>query len=197
MDKKTLRYAWRRIRAVKTWYLLVACVVCAVLAVVALRLNFQTMVKLRADVYAADQSGVGVEQALQKLRAHVNGHMNTNLSSGPEGIYPPIHLKYTYERLVKAEQDRVNTVNSGVYTQAQTHCERLHPGSFSGGPRVPCIEDYVKQHGTSARPIPDALYKFDFASPGWSPDAAGLLLAASVVLLAAAGVRYAVGQWLD
>lgn len=194
MDKKTLHQIWARIKPIKTWYLFAAFLLTATICVFALRSNYQTMVSLREKVYAADQSGQNVEQALQNLRAHVNGHMNTSLTGGPEGIYPPIHLKETYERLKKAEQDRVNAVNSRIYTDAQAHCERLYPGSFSGGPRVPCIEQYVKDNGMSPQPIPDALYKFDFASPSWSPDLAGWSLFLSLVLLSLAVLRFLLGR---
>jgi len=196
MDNKTLHHLWLRIRPVKTLYLFVAFLVCTGIAVVMLRQNYQTMVDLREAVYAADQSGQGVEKSLQDLRAHVNAHMNTSLSGGAEGIYPPIHLKDTYDRLVSAEQERVDTVNSKVYTDAQAHCERLYPGSFSGGPRVPCIEQYVKDHGTTKQSIPDALYKFDFASPSWSPDLAGWMIVVSATLLVLTVVRSLVGRWL-
>lgn len=197
MDEKALHHFWRKIKPIKTWYLLLAFLVCAGLTAISLRQNYQTMVDLRVDVYAADQSGQDVEKALQDLRAHVNAHMNTSLTGGAEGIYPPIHLKYTYERLVQAEQERVNIVNSRVYTDAQAHCERLHPGSFSGGPRVPCIEQYVKDHGTTAQTIPDALYKFDFASPRWSADLAGWLLVFSGMLLVLTVARFFLGRLLS
>lgn len=194
MDKRALHHLWTKIRRVKTWYLFAAFLVMAAICVLALRGNYQTMVSLREKVYVADQAGTDVEKALQDLRAHVNGHMNTSLTGGAEGIYPPIHLKATYERLQKAEQERVNAANSKVYTEAQAHCERLHPGSFSGGPRIPCIEQYVKEHGTVANQILDALYKFDFASPSWSPDLAGWTLVLSAILLVLMIVRYILGR---
>ena len=197
MDKKTLHYLWLRIKPIRTWYLFVGFLVAGTLAVVCLRQNYETMVDLRQAVFTADESGADVEQALQNLRTHVNSHMNTSLAGGADGIYPPIHLKGTYDRLVSAEQERVNSVNSKVYTDAQAHCERLYPGSFSGGPRVPCIEQYVKEHGTSPKTIPDALYKFDFASPTWSPDLAGWLIVASAVLLVLAIIRFLAGRWIS
>lgn len=197
MNKKALHYFWLRIRPIRTWYFLAAFLVTATICVVALRQNYETMDDRRDAVYVADNAGSGVEEALQNLRAQVNSHMNTSLTKGADSIYPPIHLKGTYDRLVAAEQDRVNTVNSKVYTDAQAHCERLFPGSFSGGPRVPCIEQYVKEHGTTAKTIPDALYKFDFASPSWSPDLAGWMLVASVVFLVLTVVRFLAGRWLS
>ena len=116
--------------------------------------------------------------------------MNTDLSSGPNSVYPPIQLKYTYERLVQA-QEQAKT-NDQLYTDAQHYCEKQDSVDFSGHNRVPCIEQYVQSHGgtqTPATNIPDSLYKFDFVSPAWSPDLAGwsmLVAAISWLLLIAA-----------
>lgn len=195
IDKSYLHYLWRRIRAIKTWYLFVAFLVFAVVTVVSLRSNYSSMVGLREAVYQADKDAGDVETALQDLRAYVSSHMNTSLDTG-NGIYPPIQLKYTYERLVKAEKDRVEAATSKIYTDAQNHCEALYPGSFSGGPRVPCIQQYIKSHGTNARNIPDALYKFDFISPRWSPDLAGWSLVVSLLLLVLTIIRFVLGRWL-
>jgi len=193
INKRHIHHIWKLIRPVKTLYLLGAFVFFGVVAVFALRTNYTGMVTLRTAVYEADKNNGNVEQSLQKLRSYVGAHMNTNLDSGT-GIYPPIHLKYTYDRLVKAEQERVETVNSQVYTEAQKHCEALYPNSFSGGPRVPCIQDYVKQHGTTAKSIPNALYKFNFVSPRWSPDIAGWSIVFGVLFLALAGLRFGLGR---
>lgn len=195
MDKRYLHHLWTRIRPIKVWYLLAALLVVLGVHLAALRANNMGMAKAREAVYQADKDDGNVEKALQDLRAYVGNHMNTDLDNG-NGVYPPIQLKYTYERLVQAEQDRVDAVNSQVYTEAQAHCEALYPGSFSGGPRVPCIEQYVKANGTSARSIQDAQYKFDFASPAWSPDLAGWTRVLSIGLFALAVVRLILGWWL-
>ncbi|HSW98802.1 MAG TPA: hypothetical protein VLF71_03115 [Candidatus Saccharimonadales bacterium] len=195
MDKRYLHHLWTRIRPIKTWYLLAAFVLCGAVCAFSLRHNYVRMTQLRSAVYSADQNNANVEQALQNLRAYVGAHMNTSLA-GSDGVYPPIQLKYTYARLQQTEQDRVNTTNSQIYTDAQHTCEAEFPGSFSGGPRVPCIEQYVKDHGTTAKTIPDAMYKFDFASPSWSPDLAGISLVLSAVLLVLAAARLLLGTWL-
>ena len=195
LDKGYLHHLWTRIRVVKTWYIFAAFLVFAAIAVVALRNNYTGMTVLRDAVYQADKDGGDVETTLQELRAYVASHMNTSLDAGG-GVYPPLQLKYTYERLVKAEKDRVESATSQIYTEAQKHCEALHPGSFSGGPRVPCIQEYVKSHGTTAKSVPDALYKFDFVSPRWSPDLAGWSLVISLVLFVLTLTRFVLGRWL-
>lgn len=185
MDKKQLHHLWARIRSVKVWYLVLLLVVSSTVAAFALRHNNLEMVRLREAVYQADEQGGDIEGALQRLRAHVYAHMNTDLSGGNSGVYPPIQLKYTYQRLQQAEKDRANQDSSKVYTDAQTHCERLNPTDFSGRSRVPCIEKYVSERITPEKVIPDALYKFDFVSPTWSPDVAGfsLIIAVATAIL--------------
>lgn len=198
MDNKYLHHLWTKIRPIKTRYLLIACLVFALIGVVSLRQNNLKMVELRDKVYQADEKNGDVEGALQALRAHVYAHMNTGLSGGDTTVYPPIQLKHTYQRLVDAEQKKLSEANANVYSDAQAHCERLFPGSFSGGPRIPCIQEYVTTHGTDVqvKKIPDSLYKFDFVSPSWSPDLAGFSVLLAGVFGAATVVRFFLGRWL-
>jgi hypothetical protein len=195
MDKKKLHHFWTKIRPISYWYFFVAFLLSLGISVVALRQNNLQMVKLRNAVYQADEQNTDVEIALRNLREYVYAHMNTNLSGGPNSIKPPLQLKYTYERLVKAEQERVAALNVNVYNDAQNVCEALHPASASGGPRIPCIQDYVTQHGAKEQPTADALYKFDFVSPLWSPDLAGWSLVATAILFLLFLLRYGLERW--
>lgn len=166
---------------------LVLFVISGVVAISALRHNNQTMVQLRSEVYATDQSGGDINSALNNLRKYVYGHMNTDLSSGGNAIKPPIQLKYTYERLLEAQQQTAASSNSRIYTEAQTYCQTQVPAGFSGRGRVPCVQDYVTSHGVKTPPIPTGLYQFDFVSPSWSPDLAGW----SLVVTALMGLGFA------
>lgn len=203
MYKKQLHHIWSAyIRPIKVWYLLAVFVVLAIVSAFALRANNLRMVELRAAVYAADEKDENVEQALQELRAYVYGHMNTDLSSGANGVYPPIQLKYTYQRLQEAERLKAQLRNQDVYTAAQSFCESQNSSDFSGRNRVPCIEKYVSENGGSKpRAVPDAMYKFDFVSPLWSPDVAGfgvlftVLMGITLILRVAAG--YAAKRYFD
>jgi hypothetical protein len=168
---------------IPSWVFLILFIASAALSVYALRHNNQTMIKLRDAVYAADKNGGDVSGALNNLSGYVYGHMNTNLAGGDNSIKPPIQLKYTYERLQDAEQKRVNDINDSIYTQAQVYCQQQNSVDFSGRNRVPCVKDYVTTHGEHVKAIPDALYKFDFISPAWSPDLAGWSLVVAAILL--------------
>ncbi len=163
----------------KPAYFLALAITSGIICVFALRANNQHMVTLRTAVYSADKNNTDVQAPLRALQAYVTTHMNTNLSAGKTPVYPPIQLKYTYDRLVRARSDQVARSNSTLYSAAQAYCEQQNSSDFSGRNRVPCIEQYVQAHDTSLPAISDALYKFAFVSPTWSPDLAGWSLLAA------------------
>jgi hypothetical protein len=181
MDKRRLHHTWTKIRWLKPWYFLALALIATTLSVFVLRANNEHMVQLRSAVYEADKGNGDVANSLRNLQSYVTTHMNTNLSNGPNAVYPPIQLKYTYERLVQSQNSGL--AGSQLYTEAQHYCEGKNSVDFSGRNRVPCIEKYVQAHG-GAQPaaIPDALYKFDFVSPSWSPDLAGWSLLFAILL---------------
>lgn len=181
MNKRHLHHVWTKFRLVRPWYFLVLALISGAICVSALRSNNEQMIKLRNVVYAADKAGSDVQAPLKALQSYVTTHMNTNLSAGPNAVYPPIQLKYTYDRIVQAESDQLAQANSQLYTAAQAYCEALNHTDFSGHNRVPCIEQYVQSHTNQSVNVPDALYKFDFVSPIWSPDLAGWSLVVTVL----------------
>jgi hypothetical protein len=200
INKRHLHHVWRQLRHVHTSYFLVLTIVFATISVFALRNNNVTALKLRDHVLAVDQQNGDIETALRQLRGYIYGHMNTDLATSTS-VYPPIQLKYRYDRLEQAEADRVAAANTNtVYNDAQTYCERTQPQSFYGAGRLGCIQSYIDTHPggpvATANPIPDSLYKFDFASPTWSPDLAGwsLVLAALFGLLFI--IRFVVERWM-
>jgi hypothetical protein len=180
MDKRTLHHIWTRLRPVTYWYFLTLFIISSLIAVLALRQNNIRAIELRDKVLKVDEANGDVEAALRELRSHVYSHMNANLASGEGSIRQPVQLKYRYERLVRAEKQRVSQINEKVYTDAQIYCERLIPtGTIAG--RVPCVQEYVGKNTVPEQVIPDSLYKFDFAAPSWSPDLAGWSLVLSGV----------------
>jgi hypothetical protein len=178
-----------KIPAVTLLYLFIAT---AIISVFALRHNNQTMVDLRNDVYAADKNNGDVNTALNNLRRYVYGHMNTDLSSGNNNIKPPVQLKYTYQRLYDIQTNKVQSANQQLYTDAELYCQSINNAYF-GTTRVPCVQNYVVNHGLAAAniTIPAGLYEFDFAGPAWSPDLAGWGLIFTLLLFVAFIIRFA------
>jgi hypothetical protein len=187
----------KNLKHIKPVYFLVLAAICAVICIFALRANNQHMVVLRDTVYQADKDNGDVQAALKNLQAYVTRHMNTNLSAGPNAVYPPIQLKYTYDRLVQQQSAQRSAANNQIYTDAQHYCEGLNSTDFSGRNRVPCIQQYVESHGGQVSPtISDDLYKFSFASPTWSPDLAGWSLIGAIVFAFAFIVTFIVSKIL-
>lgn len=176
MNKRRLHHLWTKVRWIKPTYILVLAVIFTIVCIADLRANNEHMIKLRNAVYSADKNDGNVEAALQQLQAYVTTHMNTNLDSGNGTVYPPIQLKYTYQRILQAESIAATNANAGLYTAAQNYCQQQDSVDFSGRNRVPCIEQYVDTHDAQLPTIPSALYEFSFISPSWSPDAAGWTL---------------------
>lgn len=192
MNKRKLHHIWFWVRRVKPWYFVALAVVCALVCLFAMRANNQHMAVLRNNVYVADKNNGNVQGALDTLQAYVIAHMNTSLTSGNTGVYPPIQLEYTYERL---QQANGGGQNSGLYTQAQAFCQAQDSTDFSGHNRVPCIEQYVENHGVKLANISPSLYQFAFLSPTWSPDLAGWSMVATVLFLLLALAAFATRRW--
>lgn len=197
MHKRKLHYVLKVVRRAPTVALLALLMVSIATFVLSYRHNNLTALQLRDNLLEVDKNNGDVESALHTLREYTYSHMNANLSGGTNNIYPPIQLKYRYERLVDAEKQRTTAANANLYTAAQDYCEQ----QISTGrtiTRVPCVQEYLASRGGAVqqKAIPDALYKFDFVSPVWSPDLAGWSMVASAILLFVLIVRVAVERWL-
>lgn len=198
MHKRKLHRILVLLRPINYWYFIVLFVVSAFVAAYALRQNNIGAIELRDKVLQVDKENGDVETALRELREYTYSHMNSNLASDT-GIYPPIQLKYRYERLLAAEQERAEVDNQDIYTAAQQDCERRFSEGLSGSHRLSCIEEYIDENGhdeAKPRTIPEDMYKFDFVAPVWSPDLAGwsIIIAAFSLLLLIARVTAQV--WL-
>lgn len=195
IDKRHLHHVWRKLRPINSWVFLGLALAFGIISIYAMRQNNLTAIRLRDTVIEADKQNADVEKPLRALREHVYSHMNADLSTGT-GLQQPVQLKYRYDRLVAAEKARVEAANGNIYTQAQAECERQVPAGASGGGRIACIEQYVSNNGVAENPIPDALYKFDFVSPRWSPDVAGISLFLSAAFFLLFVVRFTLERWL-
>lgn len=197
MDRVFFRHFSKFLKSINIWAFLVIGVVSGLVAVYSLRANNLKAIELRDKVVQADKTDGDVETALRELREHIYGHMNTNLSGGSNSISQPIQLKYRYERLVKAEQDKLKKENADVYTAAQAECEKQFPVGLSGSGRIPCITEYVSARGAVQKEIPQELYKFDFVSPFWSPDLAGWSVVISSIAFALFFLRFGLEKYVQ
>ncbi len=188
MNKRHLHHLLVQLRKVRVLFFVISILISGFIAVSALRQNNITALDLRDQVLQVDEKNGDVESALRTLRGHVYSHMNSSLAV-QGGAYPPVQLKYRYERLVGQEKERVSAANAQLYTEAQKHCEAAIPAGRSLG-RIECIQNYITTKGAvTEQAINDSLYKFDFAPPLWSPDLAGWSLLLTAVLTLALIIR--------
>jgi hypothetical protein len=182
MTQHSKKSFFGRILSISPWYFLVLALICGALSLRGLYSNNRRMLELRTAVFKADETGVGVEQSLQALQAYVTAHMNTDLATGKNPVHPPIQLKNTYERLIQAKTEEANKANAAQYAEAQNSCRTGGSSVQAGRSELACITNYMQtKHNVSAPTIPDALYKFDFVSPTWSPDLAGWAILATIM----------------
>lgn len=196
MSKRKLQHAYRKIRGLSYWYFLAGFVVFGSLFVYQYRQNNIRMIELRNAVFKADETNTDLEKSLRELRSFVYSHMNTNLTSSSTAIKPPIQLKFQYERLVAAEQTRVDQATAKLRQEATIICEQRFPVTVNVTGREPCIQGILEESGVTKQPIPKELYQFDFLSPRWSPDLAGWSLVLTVFFGLLFMTRYSLELWL-
>ena len=106
----------------------------------------------------------------------------------------PIQLASRYNKYITEQQARLTASGQpDIYTKAQANCEQTSPTLTE---RVNCIQIYVAEHGGQLSEInfpPKDLYTFDFASPKWSPDIAGISLVLTVLFTVLLVVRLIFG----
>ncbi len=164
-------------------------VVSGLFAGLSLRQNNLRMLELRSEVFRVDEAGGDINTALSNLQQYVTTTMNTSLPK--LGDQKAIQLKYTFERLQKAEEERVAAERQRINQEAVVACEAALP-NVPLTSRVPCVQQYIADRPVVAKSIPKELYTFDFVSPRWSADAAGLALLVSMVsfVLLACSILY-------
>lgn len=188
MNKRRLHQYVTILRRVKTWQLVVVLFLVLLAAASLLRLNNIGMVERREAVIQADRSGdaAATKEALVGLQHYISSHMNTDLDKG-------VYLVAAYERDRNAAIEaagETNNPNSDVYQQASVECRARFQGGVDSfrNDYVQCVINRVAELGEGEDPaaglqLPRAdAYRYDFASPLWTPDAAGLTVLLAVII---------------
>lgn len=175
-----MKYKKKYIKKIDVYTLIVhflAIVILVFISIGALRQNNLEMLRLREEVFKADELGDGVESALLRLRDHVTSHMNTDLPK--LGSEKAIQLKYSYERAANLEQKRYQDESAKLSQQARDNCA----GISAQLSKVECEEKYIKENAVDPLvEIRPELYSIEFVSPRWSFDLAGWLIIATGIV---------------
>lgn len=196
MNKRSLHTAFSVTKRISTWQLIIMLLIGLVLSASFLRLNNLEMDKRRTAVMQADKLAdkEATKQGLIELQRYVSAHMNTSLGNG-------FYLEHQYNRDKEAALTAATSTtnpNSAVYQQASIECRNRFQGGVASfrNDYVACVAERVRALSPSTDPsvglkLPKAeSYYYNFASPLWSPDLAGImvlfcLVVTSVILLRA------------
>ncbi|HET7630243.1 MAG TPA: hypothetical protein VFK03_02615 [Candidatus Saccharimonadales bacterium] len=180
-----------RLKRVKTWQLVVILLLVSLLAVIFLRMNNLGMIDRRDAVVAADKKGdqAAIKSSLVDLRDYVSHHMNTDL--GP-GVY--LTQSYDRDRAAAIAAAQASKDGGQAYRQADQECKQRFTGGVSSfrNDYVQCVINKTAglKTGQSKLKLPQSeLYRYDFASPIWSLDLAGLFVALAALLVAIIVIR--------
>lgn len=191
--KRDVRYVLKLLKRAPTWQLVIILLLVGFIAATFLRINNLGLIKRRAAVEAADKAGdrVKTKAALVDLQKYVSAHMNTSLG---KGVSLPTIYTQDYNKALKKVAGGHNQ-NSDVYQQAAISCRQKFQGGVASfrNDYVTCVSNAVSQLPTvqkrsASLPDPDA-YRYNFASPVFSFDVAGLSVVIFIFLTAVIVVR--------
>jgi hypothetical protein len=172
------------IKRLKSWQLLLILVVLVGVSAFLLRQNNLEMIRLRAAVEQADQQNGDVAKAVLNLQHYVSSHMNTDLGEG-------LALQYSYQRAYEAAvQQAASSTNpqAALYSRVEEECRPVFQRTQSFPAYTQCAHDRLSQLApgqdalSGLKAPPADLYKINFASPIWSPDAAGFAVVVTIIV---------------
>ncbi|HET8690101.1 MAG TPA: hypothetical protein VFL81_01575 [Candidatus Saccharimonadales bacterium] len=180
-----------RLRKLKTWQLVVILLLLSLVAATFLRMNNLNMVERRDAVVAADKKGdkSAIKSSLSELQSYVSHHMNTDLG---QGIY--LTSSYDRDRAAAIAKAQSSKDAGAAYRQADQECKQRFTGGVSSfrNDYVQCVVNKtasLKSASDTLKLPKSELYRYDFASPLWSPDLAGLFAALAALTLLIIVVR--------
>ena len=194
-DRRLIQADLRALQRIKTWQMVILLVLAIFIAITFLRLNNVGMVERRNAVYAADKAG-DVEQIrdrLYDLQRYAASHMNA-----PTG---EVYLDKKYERdttkIIEALQ--ASSGEDSVYARADDVCRpRYIQDGFYSTAYMLCIKEETSKQTMGEELVtqidaPDpSLYRFEYFSPLWSFDFAGISVLISGIIALGIVIRVTV-----
>jgi hypothetical protein len=152
---------------------LIFSVVCMIIGLFGYRQNLTNAYAKEAQILALDTAGQDTTSSVQDLKTYTESHMHADVS---------FWLEQSYTRAVASAQAKstatqTSTADSNLYAAAQASCS----GHTDSVTQATCVTAYVSAHpaATTTPPTPVELptktaFTYNFVSPSWSWDAAGI-----------------------
>lgn len=175
IDKGSIHHKLVVLKHLKYWLLFLLLAVFLAINVYSLRQNSIGMTELREQVKAADESGKNIAKSISNLQNYVAAHMNTEGNT--------VYLEHSHQRAYDAkvaEAVAKRNPNSKRYDQAHTECKAKFPTSFFN--YTNCAHEKLGKLASgqdalaSLKAPPAEAFTYNFISPKWTADLAGISL---------------------
>ena len=215
IKKKDIKLALRKLARVKTWQLLIIFVLLLFIEATFLRFDHIEMTNLKADVAAADESGddAAINEALNKLQNFARTHTIVNvIERNGESFVTfgtgPVYLEQQYNRkasealaAAEAKAGTDENPNGNVFAKAMDVCKPIaiaNGWAWNSPGYIECMTGEINKYPTSekiedtyAATLPStALFRYDFASPIWTPTPSGFIAIICLILGAILIIRF-------
>ena len=178
ITQKTTHLIYSGITTVKAWQYCAIFLLSFMGTIYGLRQNNLVMTELRDSVLAADVRGDGIQPALQRLYEHTFSHMNSSTGR--------LQLVQTYYRDV-SELQRETSISNGQLAAYNEAVNKCNTESERQDIRLSCVSRYLEDNAIAGENIrvmqlPDKnRYTFEYVSPRWSADLAGVSMLVAVI----------------
>ena len=215
IKKKDIKLALRKLAKVKTWQLLIIFVLLLFIEATLLRFDHIEMTNLKADVATVDESGddAAINEALNKLQNFARTHTIVNVieRNGESFITfgtGPIYLEQQYNRkasealaAAEAKAGTDENPNGNVFAKAMDVCKPIaiaNGWAWNSPGYIECMTGEINKYPTSEKiedtyiaTLPStALFRYDFASPIWTPTPSGFIAIICLILGAILIIRF-------
>lgn len=208
INKFEVKKHLKALKQIKTWQLIIILFLLLFISATLLRFDHIKMTDLKAEVVAADESGDKEEitKALDNLKNFTFTHTVINIieKNGKQYVTfgtGPVYLEHEYEReataALKAAEEKAATdenPNGNVFAKAMDVCK---PQAIANGwawnsqGYLDCMTGEINKYPTTDRiedtyvaSLPStALFRYDFASPIWTPSLSGFVNILCIILI--------------
>lgn len=215
IKKKDIKLTLRKLAKVKTWQLLIIFVLLLFIEATLLRFNHIEMTDLKANVTAADETedDAAINEALNKLQNFARTHTIVNVveKNGESRVTfgtGPVYLEKQYNRkasealaAAEAKAGTDENPNGNVFAKAMDVCKPLaiaNGWAWNSPGYIECMTGEINKYPTSEKiedtfvaTLPStSLFRYDFASPIWTPSLLGFVSIICLVLATILVIRF-------
>ena len=202
------------LKSIKTWQLILILIPLLFIEATLLRFDHIKMTELKSAVLAADKEGNDerISDTLNALRDFTFSHTVINITEkNGENLITfgtgPFYLEQQYLRKTAAILEQAegtiddSNPNGNVYSAAMSICQpkaQLNGWAWNNPEYLNCYLTEINKYPTSERiedsivvSLPDTnLYRYNFASPIWTPTLSGFVAIFCLILILIIIVRF-------